>query len=390
MPLSILVVDDEPDMQSLVKQRFRKEIRDDGWKVDFYPNGIEALDFLRGDNEVDVVLSDINMPGMDGLTLIKKISELEKEYKTIVVTAYSDLSNIRVAMNNGAYDFITKPIDFQDLKATIEKAGKDALELKSAKKAKKDLDFIHDELDSARQIQQQVLNDQFPVHASLKGAAYMRPAKEVGGDFYDFFLSDQEVLSVTIGDVAGKGISAALYMAICTTLMQGVVQESKNPADSVQMLNRLLYPRSLAKMFVTVLSGIVDLSTGRIEYCNAGHFPPIVLKANGEIVELRDSKGPAVSMLADFKFVAGESFLEKNDTVLFYTDGITEAKNSDREEFMDDRLHQLLSSHVSSTPEELLQAIVEAVDSFSGDVEQADDMTLLAFKYLGTSHLDQV
>jgi len=382
MSLSILVVDDELDMHSLVKQRFRKEIKRDAWTIEFKPNGNEAFNYLVDNNTVDVVLSDINMPGMDGLTLLKKISDLGKEYKTIVVTAYSDLSNIRTAMNNGAYDFVTKPIDFEDLKATIIKAGNDAIDVKRARENEAVLDSIHGELDSAKQIQERVLDIDFPTHPKITGSAFMRPAKEVGGDFYDFFLSDEERLSVTIGDVAGKGISAALYMAICTTLMQGVVQESENPADSVRMLNKLLYPRSLARMFVTVLSGSLELTTGRFEYCNAGHFSPLVLRADGKVLELEGSKGPAVSLVKDFEFVSGESFLEKGDTVFFYTDGITEAKNSAREEFMDDRLQGLLAELKGVSPSGIIEQVVREVDKFTEEEEQADDMTMVAFKYL--------
>ncbi len=383
MSFNILVVDDEPDMAALVRQRFRREVRDEGWSFEFKENGNEALAFLRGDHDIDVILSDINMPGMDGLTLLGEVLELEESFKTIVVTAYSDLSNIRQAMNNGAYDFITKPINFEDLKATIQKAGKDVLEIKKAKKARSDLKVLKTELDSAREIQQRVLAMDFPIHPSVVGSAFMRPAKSVGGDYFDFFLKGENVLSVSIGDVSGKGISAALYMAICTTLMQGVIQESETPGDSLRMLNRLLFPRSLPKMFVTVLSSLLDLESGRFQYCNAGHFPPLILQADGEVRELKDSKGPAVSLLSDFEYSTGESYLKPGDTVLFYTDGIPEAKNADRQEFMEERSPTILGEYIGDSPEELIERIVTEVDLFAGEEEQADDMTLVAFTYKG-------
>lgn len=383
MSFNILVVDDEPDMVALVRQRFRREVRNDGWSFEFRGNGNEALDFLKAEHDIDVVLSDINMPGMDGLTLLGEISELNESFKTIVVTAYSDLSNIRQAMNNGAYDFITKPINFEDLKATIKKAGKDVIDIKLANKATSDLKILRSELDSAREIQQRVLAIDFPEHESLVGSAFMRPAKSVGGDYYDFFLKGENLLSVSIGDVAGKGISAALYMAICTTLMQGVVQESESPGESLRMLNRLLFPRSLPKMFVTVLTASLDLETGRFQYCNAGHFPPVIIQSDGEVRELTDSKGPAVSLMRDFAFPTGESYLKPGDTVLLYTDGIPEARNADREEFQDGRTPDILAELKDDPPDELIRKLIAEVDLFAGDEEQADDMTLVVFTYKG-------
>ena len=213
MPNKILVVDDEPDLELLVRQKFRRQIRDKEFEFFFAHDGAEALETIRQQPEIDVVLSDINMPVMDGLTLLSRINELNKDLKAVIVSAYGDMQNIRTAMNRGAFDFLTKPIDFQDFETTINKTILESMALRQGAKAREQLTAIQHELGIASQIQQSMLPKNFPPYpdrAEFSLYASMFAAKEVGGDFYDFFLIDHDRLGFVIGDVSGKGVPAAI------------------------------------------------------------------------------------------------------------------------------------------------------------------------------------
>jgi CheY-like chemotaxis protein len=199
MPVKILVVDDEPDLELVIRQKFRQKIRENQYQFAFVHNGIEALEKLKQNGGFDLVLSDINMPQMDGLTLLVKLNEMNDLLKTVMVSAYSDMKNIRTAMNRGAYDFVIKPIDFQDLEITINKTLQELQTLKQAVEASKKLNHIQQELNVATEIQQSVLPRNFSIFPNgcpFEIYAEMIPAKEVGGDFYDFFLIDKDHLGV--------------------------------------------------------------------------------------------------------------------------------------------------------------------------------------------------
>ena len=162
MAFKILVVDDEPDVELLIKQRFRRQIRDRGFDFEFALNGEEALAKLNDDKSIDIVMSDINMPVMDGLTLLSRLRAMDRLLRTVIVSAYGDMQNIRIAMNRGAYDFLTKPIDFEDFEITLQKTIQEIEGLKAGHQARKQLDAIENELSVASQIQQSMLPRKFP------------------------------------------------------------------------------------------------------------------------------------------------------------------------------------------------------------------------------------
>ncbi|HRE32468.1 MAG TPA: response regulator, partial [Candidatus Berkiella sp.] len=198
----ILIVDDEPDVEVLMKQRFRRQIRESKFELFFAHNGIEALDQLNKDLEIRLVISDINMPEMDGLTLLRNINEKFPTVIPIIVSAYGDMNNIRAAMNLGAFDFVTKPINFDDLNVTIDKTLTHIQNLLDAQKTRTRLDGILHELNVASEIQQSILPRNFISDNNIEMFAKMAAAKEIGGDFYDFFWLDdaKSKLAIVIAD----------------------------------------------------------------------------------------------------------------------------------------------------------------------------------------------
>src|SRR3989304_8556341 len=191
----IVVVDEEPDLRHLILQKFRGKIKAKEYEFLFAGDGSEALTVIGNNDSINLVLTDINMPIMDGLTLLLKINELSNRLlRSVIVSAYGDMENIRTAMNRGAYDFITKPIDLKDLELTIEKSLKEIEEYKIVLSAHDKLIAFKEELDIATTIQTSILPKTFPAFPDRKEFdiyAKMIPAKEVGGDLYDFFLIDK-------------------------------------------------------------------------------------------------------------------------------------------------------------------------------------------------------
>ncbi len=387
MPIKILSVDDENDLELLLTQYFRRKIRKGEYDFHFAHNGLEALTMLLKEKDFDIILSDINMPEMDGLTLLTKINEMQNPaLKCIMVSAYGDMGNIRQAMNNGAFDFATKPIDLDDLSLTIEKAIEQIHYIKEMQKEHNELTGIKGDLAVAREIQQAILPRIFPPFpeetTSMDIAAEMNAAKDVGGDFYDFFRIDKDRIGFTIADVSGKGVPAAIFMAVARTLIRATGIRGVSPAECITYSNSLLSQESVNYMFVTVFYGIYNIRTGEVTYTNAGHNPPYLIKANGTVEELPLSKDIVAGAIDDYQYTEETLQLEKGDTLLLYTDGVTEAVDAEVNDYSEDRLKKLLDHSSKLSCQEVVDKVKADVKAFVGEAEQSDDITLLALKRL--------
>ncbi len=387
MAVKILSVDDELDLELLLTQYFRRKIRKGEYEFHFAHNGLEALTMLLKEKDFDIILSDINMPEMDGLSLLTKINEMQRpSMKCIMVSAYGDMGNIRQAMNNGAFDFATKPIDLDDLSVTIEKAIEQINFIKAMQQEHMQLESIKSDLAVASEIQQAILPRIFPPFPEnaqeIDIAASMNAAKDVGGDFYDFFRIDDDHISFVIADVSGKGVPAAIFMAVSRTLIRATGIRGVTPSECITYCNSLLVEESVNCMFVTAFYGIYNLRTGEVTYTNAGHNPPYVVKADGSIHRLPITKNVLVGFVEDFQYTEDTVQLEHGDTLLLYTDGVTEAINVNCEEYGTGRLKAVLARHAQSNCQEMIDAVKADVKAFAGEEEQSDDITLLAIKRL--------
>ena len=384
-PTNILVVDDEPDLELLISQKFRKKVRNNEFNFTFAHNGVEALAKLA-DNNVDIVLTDLNMPEMDGLTLISKLREQYPNTKSVIISAYGDMVNIRKALNHGAFDFLTKPIDFEDLEITIGKTIVEVLALKQAELDREKLSIIERELDIAFQIQSSMVPRNFPAFPDRDEFdifAKMYPAKHVGGDFFDFFLIDDYHLYFVIGDVSGKGVPAALFMAMSRTLIKAIALKGVPPDNCLDDVNKILNLDNESSMFVTVFAGVLNTFTGEVKYCNAGHNPPYLIKKDGGVEELESTNSIALAITAEENLFSSKSImLHPGDAIFLYTDGVTEATDSENILFSDDRLHNFLKTVSESSPTDIVNNVIEQVNAYSSDVMQADDITAMCFKFL--------
>lgn len=383
----MLVVDDEPDFEILIRQRFKKHVNENLYAFDFAYNGIQAFDKIKSDPSIEFVLTDINMPQMDGLTLLSKLNELKRDaLKTVIVSAYGDMDNIRVAMNRGAFDFITKPINFDDLEITIKRTLEEITTIKNASKVKDELVALQRELTIASQIQQTILPKKFPQHQEGKEFeiyASMIPAKEIGGDFYDFFPIGTNKLGFVIGDVSGKGVPAALFMAVSRTTLKVIASNGVSPAECLTEVNRLLCPESDSQMFVTIFYGVLDLQTGELVYSSGGHNPPYFLRSTGDAESLKCETGTLLGMIEGVAFDERKITMEPGESIFLYTDGVTEAMNSTNDLFTEKRLEHFLQNKSGLSTEQLIHDMYQEINKHTVDAPQSDDITIMMIKYLG-------
>lgn len=239
------------------------------------------------------------------------------------------------------------------------------------------------ELNVATQIQASMLPCIFPAFPEKKEFdiyASMTPAKEVGGDFYDFFLVDENHLALVIADVSGKGVPAALFMVIAKTLLKNQAQMGKNPKEVLETVNNQLCENNEAEMFVTVWLGIYEISTHKLIAANAGHEYPCIRRKGGTFELYKDRHGFVVAGMENVKYREYELQLEEGDTLFVYTDGVAEATNGDNVLYGTDRMLAALNRAGDRSPEELLCAVKQDIDEFVGEAPQFDDITMLALK----------
>ena len=244
---------------------------------------------------------------------------------------------------------------------------------------------ISTELDLAAKIQASMLPSifpPFPDRTEFDIYASMDPAKEVGGDFYDFFLVDDDHLCLVMADVSGKGVPAALFMMASKIILANYAKLGKTPAEILTAANATICSSNREDMFVTVWLGILEISTGRLTAANAGHEYPIIKKANGEFELLKDKHGFVIGGMSGMRYKEYEFTLEKGGTLFLYTDGVAEATNAENQLFGTDRMLSALNSEPEADPKKLLENMKKSVEEFVGDAPQFDDLTMLGVKLL--------
>ncbi|MCE2454839.1 MAG: SpoIIE family protein phosphatase [Gemmatimonadetes bacterium] len=379
----ILVVDDEPDLELLLRQKFRRKVRKGEVDLLFASNGVEALEVLKANSDVDIVLSDINMPEMDGLTLLQQINQLSLDLRAVIVTAYGDMRNIRTAMNRGAFDFVTKPIDFDDLDVTIQRTMNNLQVMRDALQSRDELVALRQELGVAAKMQEAILPTTFPVDPAFELFAWMTPAKEVGGDFYDFFEVEDGRQAVVVADVSGKGVPAALFMMVSRTLVKGTGLGDPDPGTCLREVNDLLCESNEESMFVTMFFANLDKGSGRFRFANGGHNLPYVIRANGEIEAVVGETGLILGIVEGAEYQTGHIDLKPGDTVFMFTDGVTEAMNARDELLGEAELEDILAEAAGKGAAEIVRYVIKELYEHVGHAPQSDDITCLALKYLG-------
>lgn len=332
------------------------------------------------------------LPEIDEGKLRKRLSK-GKEYKRereikdgnrnrsirIEFTKLSDTVGLAKATDNTK----EKELEFMmDSYAKLAEKNKKELEAANARIQAQN-DRMLRELEIARQVQMGMLPFDFnPENDSVEFAALLKPAKEVGGDFFDIFYIDNDNLCVCLGDVSDKGAGSALFMAATKTLIKSHALNSKSTASIVSRINNELAKNNEKCMFTTLFVGIFHIKDGTLLFSNCGHCYPILINENMSLSEVKELNGPAVGIMEDFSYSEQEISIKPNQTLLVYSDGVTEAKNKAEELYSENALkHLIKSSATPSNPETLIHTVFDAVDDFEKGTEQSDDITILALKY---------
>ena len=361
-------------------QRMRRQIRAGRYEFVFAGNGVEALEKLAADSTIDMVLSDINMPQMDGLTLLEQIPDVNPNLRAVIISAYGDMQNIRTAMNRGAFDFVTKPVDFDDLQVTVDRTLQHIEEWRAALDSRDKLVALQNELDVASKMQQSILPTSFPKNDSYDTFGTMHPALDVGGDFFDVVRLQDEQVGLAIADVSGKGVPAALFMMSSRTLLKGTAISFHDPGQVLSEVNELLQEDDTESMFVTMLYAVYDPQSGVFTYASGGHDAPLLVRPDGSSELLPLTGGIALGVLPGFEYRQTTHQLQPGETIVLYTDGVTEAMDHDGTLFGVDGLRQYFEASPPGDSEATGKQVMEAVAAFAGDAPQSDDITCLTLR----------
>ena len=388
----ILVVDDNDDNVYTLKLHLDLEGYTD---VETARDGEEAIARLKTDT-FDLVLLDVMMPKVDGfqvLTWLKDQARL-RDLPVIMISALTELYSMARCIELGAVDYLLKPFNPVLLKArlgaTLEKKRlRDEIDAHLAR--------LQEELDAARRLQMAMVPQSFPAPSPdfpIDLCASMEPAREVGGDLYDFFVTDDGMLCFLVGDVSGKGMAAALFMArtkslirIVTDLMRSRQGPSAPPAEIIARVNRELCQNNSDMMFVTLFFGMLRPASGELEFCNAGHNAPYRLNGQ-DVAAIEGAKGVILGVRPDAVYTTGRTSLAPGESIYVFTDGVTEAADGEGEFFAEARLESVLRAGAScSSAAEIVKSVGEAVRSFVGAALPSDDITMLAVRRLDRSAL---
>ena len=378
----ILAVDDTPENLDVVKGILASD-----YLVKAAINGPIALKIAEKLNP-DLILLDVMMPGMDGYEVCQKLKENPntRDIPVIFVTAMDQTSDETRGFSLGAADYIFKPVIPPILLARVKThlALKQSMdELSQAYDIiKQQKERMEEELNIGRDIQMSMLPLEFPAfpeHDEFSIHALLQPAREVGGDFYDFFFINEDELVLVVGDVSGKGVPAALFMAVTKSVIKTRAMDDPSPASIVTRVNDEMSEDNPSSMFVTLFIAICNVRTGECRYTNAGHNPPYVRREDGQLDALTQRHGPIIGAMEDLAYKESSIDLGKGDQLFIFTDGVTEAMDSQDQLYSEKRLEELLESSMGSSVESLVSLALESVEAYADGAEQADDITMLAY-----------
>ncbi len=274
--------------------------------------------------------------------------------------------------------------EFGELAANFNKMADDlSAMMADLEKTTAERERLSRELEIAHSIQESFLPDRAPIIKGFDLAAKSIPALFVGGDFYDFIPLGDGRFGLVIADVSGKGVSAALFMALSRTLVRASTADEPSPAVAIKQANRLICEDSKTSMFVTLFYAILDANKKTLTYVNAGHNPPVFLRGNDHSITLLKAEGIALGVIEDIELETVEIPLHEDDLLVLYTDGVTEAENADDELYGEERLETVLTTIQGKTAAGIITSIIEDISAFAGDNPQSDDITLLVMKTLG-------
>ena len=371
----VLVADDQHD----VLESLQLLLKNEGFAIDVASSPRAVVEAVQS-RHYDVLLLDMNYArdttsGGEGLELLSRISELDQPPPVVLMTAWGSVELAVEAMQNGGCDFVQKPWNNRNLIATLRRNVERA-KTKRVREQQEKAAAVKSELGEARQTQQRLLPDLMPRVAGMDIHTAWLPANEVGGDYFDAIPLSKTTLALCIADVSGKGVAAALLMSNIQANVRAFSRADRTPSDVCAQLNRVVYDNTTGNSFVTLFYAVLDVTRRTLTYTNAGHVPPVLMRADGGSQTLSEG-GTVLGLFPDSEYEQAVTFLNVRDHLVLMTDGITEAANADGEQFGDGgRIVDLLSRNRRLTSEQLKDTLLDAVASFRRGSPQ-DDAALM-------------
>jgi serine phosphatase RsbU (regulator of sigma subunit) len=381
-PARLLVVDDVEMNRDLLARRLTQQ----GHEVEMAVNGREALEVLRSGRDFDLVLLDVMMPELDGYQVLEALraDAALRSLPVIMVSAVNEVESVVRCLEAGAEDYLPKPFNPVLLRArvgsTLERKRLRDVERLHAKSLERELEIGHN-------IQKSFLPRSLPLVPGWEITASLRPARQVGGDFYDAFPLSGGGIGLAVGDVCDKGVGAALFVALVRTLLRATSERLAvaHPGDWGRVV---LEPVALTSeyvvrthgetnMFATLFFAVLDPDSGALVWLNAGHEPPYLRRASGAVERLEPTAG-AMGLMPDAAFEIARATLSPGDVLLAFTDGVTEARDPEGRLFGSGRLDALVGDGAAAP--DLVSRIAAAVDAHARGAEPADDVALLSVR----------
>jgi serine phosphatase RsbU (regulator of sigma subunit) len=376
----VLVVDDNEANRDVLSRRLKRQ----GHSVAVAEDGRQALEMMRMQS-FDLVLLDIMMPEMNGYQVLEvlKSDEQLRHVPVIMISALDDIDSVVRCIELGAEDYLYKPFNPVLLKARVS-ASLEKKWLRDQEQAY--LQAVKRELELGRRIQADFLPGTIPQPEGWEIAATFRPAREVAGDFYDVFVLPGNLVGLVIADVCDKGVGAALFMALIRGLIRAfseqVLAGAIDALNAVPMTSNYIarhhHNNHSRHMFATLFFGVLNPQDGTLTYINGGHEPPLIIGSSGVRQHLEPT-GPAIGFMADSTFEIAQTTIEPGNIFFSYTDGVTEARNTDRELFTEERLLSLMTCAPHSASA-LMEHVEASVREHIVDTTPSDDITMLALR----------
>jgi phosphoserine phosphatase RsbU/P len=372
----ILIVDDVKANVDVLVQALRED-----YKLSVALSGESALRSVEK-SPPDLVLLDIMMPGMDGYEVCRRLraAPQTQEVPVMFLSALEEVSNKALGFEVGGNDYLTKPFEVLEVKARVRslvkaKAYSDAVK-----------ERIASELRIAREIQLGILP--LDIAACTRGTglevcAMLEAAKEVGGDLYEVLRLDDGRVVVVVGDVSGKGIPAALFMAVTTTLVRSMARQFRDPAEVVRQVSEALAAQNPRGMFVTLFFASFEPGGRKMAYANAGHPSPVLLRPGSAPSLPFRSTAMMAGIMPDIEVAGAEAELQPGDTLILYTDGVTESLNAEGALFGEDGLIEQLAKEPGGSAAAAARSVLAAVRRHAGEHPQSDDITVMAVRCEG-------
>jgi sigma-B regulation protein RsbU (phosphoserine phosphatase) len=372
LPGDILIVDDTPANLRLLSQMLSAQ----GHRVRAVTSGGRALESAWA-TPPGLLLLDIRMPEMSGYEVCERLKadERTRDLPVIFISALDDLQDKVHAFKAGGVDYITKPFHLEEVLVRVETHL--ALRRLQAQLQEANRKFER-ELALAGQIQASFLPRELPVAPGWQLAAHLSPARETSGDFFDGFKLPGDRIGLLVADVVDKGVGAALFMALCSSLLRTYAAAFPgDPARAFAEVNRRILADTDSGQFVTVFYGVLEPDTGRLTYCNAGQCPALHVRAQGGAAEWIRT-GPPLGAFEEGTWAVEQATLANGDALVLYTDGVTEAEDASGASFGAERLLACVRSHLEQPAGRMCEAILAAVAAFASLSNPADDIALVA------------